>query len=366
MPVATVTDAAGLAALETDWQRLAAECPAATVFQTYEWNAAWWRHFGRVPGRRLRVLTFRSPEGALVGLAPLMTSFWYATPLRRLSFLGTGTSDYLDALASPGWEEQVSEALYQALEHTGGWQIADFQQLREGALLRDRPPGDGGKLAALDVPGEPCPYLALPPTWDMLLQSLGKKTRTNVGYYDRALQKVYQVEAGPVAEADLDGELAHLFELHQRRWNQRWLPGVFGGRRVQAFHRDAARRLLHQGWLRLFFLRLDGVTQASLYCFAYKDRLCYYQGGFEPTLARLSLGTVLTARAMQTAIAEGRAVFDFLRGDEPYKAKWTGASQINARRIITRVGTPCVLLARQAQQWEEAVERRGKAWMRRK
>lgn len=160
--------------------------------------------------------------------------------------------------------------------------------------------------------------------------------------------------------------MTHLFELHQRRWNQRWLPGVFGGKRVQAFHRDAARSLLERGWLRLFYLRLDGVTQASLYCFAYGDRLCYYQGGFEPTLARLSLGTVLTARAMQTAIAEGRAVFDFLRGDEPYKAKWTGAAQVNIRRIIARAGTPFVPLARQTQLWEETVERRGKAWMRRK
>lgn len=202
--VAAVTDAAGLAGLELEWQRLAEGCPAATVFQTYEWNAAWWKHFGRVPGRRLRVLTFRAKDGALVGLAPLMTSFWYATPLRRISFLGTGTSDYLDALAAPGWEEAVAEALYASLEHRGGWQIADFQQLRDGAMLRERRPAESSKLSHFDAPGEPCPYLALPPTWDMLLQSLGKKTRTNIGYYDRALQKVYAVEAEPVTtDADL-------------------------------------------------------------------------------------------------------------------------------------------------------------------
>ena len=363
---AEVRRAAEMAALEPEWQRLASVCPAATVFQTWEWNAAWWRHFGGLPGRRLRVVTFRDAGGTLVGLAPLMTSFWYATPLRRVSFLGTGTSDYLDLLAAPGWEEAAAEGLYAHLAQTGGWQIADFQQLRDGGLLRSRPPAEGTGLASFDAPGEPCPYLALPSDWAMLLQGLGKKTRSNIGYYDRALRKVYTVEIGPVtAEADLDGELGHLFELHQRRWNQRWLPGVFGGGRVQAFHRDAARRLLRQGWLRLFSLRLDGQTQASLYCFAYGDRLCYYQGGFEPTLARLSLGTVLTAHAMQAAIDEERQVFDFLRGDEPYKAKWTGLSRINARRLVTRTGTPFGPLARRAQCLEDAVERRGKAWMRR-
>ena len=232
-----------------------------------------------------------------------MTSFWYMTPMRRLSFLGTGTSDYMDILAAPGWDSRVAEEMYRFLEQTGGWQIADFQQLREGALLRLTPPRSGGKLHSFDAAGESCPYLALPPAWDMLLQSFGKKTRTNIGYYDRALQKVYAVEAGSVTDkAQLEAELTHLFDLHQRRWNQRWLPGVLGGKRVQAFHRDAAARLLAKGWLRLFYLRLDGVTQASLYCFAFSDRFCYYQGGFEPTLARLSLGTVLTARAMQSAI----------------------------------------------------------------
>ena len=164
----------------------------------------------------------------------------------------------------------------------------------------------------------------------------------------------------------LDGEMTRLFELHQRRWNQRWLPGVFAGRRVQRFHRDAARALLKSGHLRLFVLKLDGETLACLYCFAFGDRLCYYQGGFEPTLAKWSLGTVLTAHAMQSAIAEGRAVFDFLRGDEPYKAKWTDQSQTNTRRLLTRSRTPFGPLMRTAQRVEHGIERRAKAWMRRK
>ncbi|MGI4788410.1 MAG: GNAT family N-acetyltransferase [Janthinobacterium lividum] len=367
MQAADIRRAEEMAALEPEWQRLASLCPTATVFQTYEWNAAWWKHFGGTGGRRLRLVTFRGPDGVLVGLAPLMTSFWYATPLRRLSFLGTGTSDYLDVLAAPGWEREVAESLYGYLEATGGWQIADFQQLRASSYLQEHCPNPAVRLTTLDVPGEACPYLPLPETWEALLQGLGKKTRANVGYYDRALHKVYEVAIGPVTdETELDDELTRLFELHQRRWNQRWLPGVFAGKRVQAFHRDAARRLLGKNWLRLFYLRLDGVTQASLYCFGYGDRIAYYQGGFEPTLARLSLGTVLTARAIQTAILEGRQEFDFLRGDEPYKAKWTGESRVNQRRLVTRSRTLFPLLVRLAHNWEDQIERRGKAWMRRK
>lgn len=368
LTVQIVTEAAGLAELAEEWRFLAEVCPFATVFQSYEWNAAWWRHYGRRPGRRLHLLTFReAAQGRLVGLAPLMTSFWYGTPLRRLSFLGTGASDYLDILAAPGYETAVVDAFYAALGQGGGWQIADLQQLRHGGLLRAHSPNDDGALTIFEADGEPCPYLVLPEDWDALTRQFGKKTRANIGYYDRGLRKIYEVDVAAVTQPEeLDDEMTRLFDLHQRRWNQRWLPGVFGSKSVQKFHRDAARSLLESGMLRLFCLRLDGVTQASLYCFAFGDRVCYYQGGFEPTLAKWSLGTVLTSHALQSAIGEGRAVFDFLRGDEPYKAKWTRTNQVNTRRLVTRRGRPFGALARRVQQWEAGIERRAKAWARKR
>ena len=56
-----------------------------------------------------------------------------------------------------------------------------------------------------------------------------------------------------------------------------------------------------------------------LYCFNHGGKGYYYQGGFEPQLARYSPGTVLTAHAIRDAIDRGASEFDFLRGDEPYK-----------------------------------------------
>jgi CelD/BcsL family acetyltransferase involved in cellulose biosynthesis len=364
-----VTNRDGLARLGDEWRQLAQQSATATVFQTFEWNTVWWRRRGRGFGRRLCVLTFREGVGGrLVGLAPMMTSFWYATPLRRLSFLGTGDSDYLDLLTAPGFEDAVTAGFHAELTRRGGWQIADLHHLREGGLLRSRLPGPESGLDCHEAAGEPCPYLALPGDWDTLSRQLGKKTRSNISYYDRGLHKVYAVEASYVTEAAiLNDEMTRLFDLHQRRWNQRWLPGVFGSRPVQRFHRDVAHALLERGWLRLFTLRLDGQTQASLYCFAFGDRLCYYQGGFEPTLAKWSLGTVLTAYALRTSMEEGRAVFDFLRGDEPYKAKWTGTSVVNRRRLLTRSRTPRMgRMIRRVQSWEETIERRAKDWMRKR
>jgi len=143
---------------------------------------------------------------------------------------------------------------------------------------------------------------------------------------------------------DLGPALSVLFELHSRRWNQRLLPGVFVSAKVRRFHRLAALDLLKSGHLRLYVLDLDGEPVAALYCFAWGDRVSYYQGGFEPGLSKLSPGTVLTAYAVRRALEAGVGEFDFLRGEEEYKLRWTGAlKRWNSRRIVGRTPAMHVL-----------------------
>jgi len=329
-----VIDSAAFERLAPEWRKLAAASRFATVFQTYEWTAAWWRHFGR--GRRLRLVVVREAAGALAGIFPLMLSRWYGTPLRRLSLIGTGGTDYLDIIVDDTRLADVVDAAMAALENDRSWHVLDLQQLRDGGALRSaQRPAIVRRVSA----GEACPYVPLPADWAEFLKSLGKKTRANVGYYERNLGRLFEAEVGYVQDPDrLDAEMTALFELHQRRWNKRWLPGVFGAPVVQRFHRDLAKALLDSGHLRLFTIRLDGETQAVLYCFSYGDRFSYYQGGFEPTFARHSLGTVATAAALREAIAEGKGVFDFLRGDEPYKSKWTSHHVNNERWLGWRPG----------------------------
>jgi len=362
--IESIVEPRKMIALESEWRNLADICPTATVFQTYEWNVTWWRYFGRSFGRKLRLLCFRDTQGALVGLAPLMITPFHLVTLRRVAFLGLGTSDYLDLICAPGHEDAVEQAFHQALSEMSGWDMVDLQQLRQGGLLCSQSTGTS-LFKSSETSQEACPYIDLPETWEEYLKSLGKKTRSNISYYDRGLTKVYDVEFESVSDDDvLKEEMENLFDLHQRRWNQRWLPGVFGTKRVQQFHHEVARMLMHKGWLRLFVLRLDGLTQAALYCFSFNGRTCYYQGGFEPTLSKLSLGTVLTARAIHTSIDEGKKVFDFLRGDEPYKAKWTSQSVINVRRVLTRKGAVVDPVVRYTQRIEENIEHRAKSWIR--
>jgi len=335
--VEVIQDSSALPQRQSEWQALAASCGVATVFQTWEWNSVWWRHFGRLPGRRLCLVTMRDTRGVLVGIAPLMTEFWRRTPLRCLSFLGTGQSDYLDILAAPGWELAVTEALYAHLKQRGDWVIADWPNVRAGGILREHSPATSLNLPFRNAETDVCPYLTLPQTGDALTLSLGRHLRTNLGYYDRAIRRVYRTEYHSVAANErCESALDDLFELHERRWNDLGQFGAFRSRRVRAFHHEVAQEAHARGWLRLLSLRLDGSPEASWYGFSYGGLMLYYQSGFEPTLARWSLGTLLTTFALRTAVEEGCATFDFGCGAGNSMAKWTNQTHCNQRRVLTR------------------------------
>jgi CelD/BcsL family acetyltransferase involved in cellulose biosynthesis len=69
--VTAVSAEAEFESLRSEWTELHACSPNHTPFQSWEWNYAWWKHFG-VPGS-LRLLLVRDGS-QLIGIAPLRTT----------------------------------------------------------------------------------------------------------------------------------------------------------------------------------------------------------------------------------------------------------------------------------------------------
>jgi len=307
------------------WRRLQARNPQVSPFQTWEWASLWWKHFGK--GRRAQVLCVQEGDET-VGIAPL-----YATRTgmgRVLRWIGTGISDRLGIVATPEREHAVAESVAEWLE---AQPCADLHQMADGSWMARTAEARGWHVTAQ----EKCPYVVLPETWDAYWGSLSKKTRFNIGYAQRQMQReLGEIQISTACEQELPAALEALFDLHTRRWRQRRLPGGFFHPRVRQFHREWARCAWQNGWLRLHLLRIGESVGAVLYVFHFGRRAYYYLGGFEPTLARYSMGTVLTAYAIRRAIEEGCAAFDFLRGDEPYKYRWKPQVQWHRRACCAR------------------------------
>ncbi|HXG59226.1 MAG TPA: GNAT family N-acetyltransferase, partial [Thermoanaerobaculia bacterium] len=105
---------------------------------------------------------------------------------------------------------------------------------------------------------------------------------------------------------------------------------------TRAFHRDAARRMLGAGALRMYGMRIGGRIVAVFYGFAHRETVYYYLSGYDPSLERLGPGTLVVAHAIEQAVREGAAWFDFLRGAEAYKYGWGATDRINRRRRLMR------------------------------
>ncbi|MDO8683178.1 MAG: GNAT family N-acetyltransferase [Armatimonadota bacterium] len=340
MRLSEVTDVDGFRRLQPVWDATLQRDPDASVFQTWEWQFAWWKHFGKNKKPLILLISDQPGDEHFRAIAPMMLKHYVVPGIRELTFIGAGISDYLDIVCHPDWRLDAAAAVFDHLRSSSHkWDFIDLHQL---------PPGDtislGAKLAAEYYPDfqteildhEVCPVVPLPESWEEYRKLLGKSLRFNIGYYERSLRKQHDVEIGIATEENLDEELDALFHLHTSRWRRRCLPGVLCGANIKNFHKEVARKFLERGWLRLYYLKVDGKTCASHYCFSFKNTMYYYLGGFDPKLAKFGLGTILTAHAIRQAIEEGMSSFDMLRGSEDYKRRWQPEHRTNSRLFICK------------------------------
>jgi CelD/BcsL family acetyltransferase involved in cellulose biosynthesis len=321
-----IEDLETFANLRDEWNELLSNSNSDCLFLTWEWAYTWWQHLAEE--RRLQILVARH-KGRLVGIAPLA---WRARRWRRLlpfpalEFIGAGSagSDYLDFIIRRGEERQTLLALTEYL--AGSKLMLELSRVRSAAsnacMFALETMRRGWRIARLVT--DICPFIDLSShSWESYLASLGTTHRYNMRRRLRNLEKEWYVSFDRVeCEQMRGGALRTLVELHGRRWRERKDPGAFNSRSLVNFHDELSRLALERGWLRLFVLRLNGVAAAALYGFNYHDTFYFYQSGFDPKLNRHSVGLVTMGLAIKHAIEEKVKIYDFLRGDEPYKFLW--------------------------------------------
>lgn len=313
--------------LKDPWKDLIGDSEA-TPFQTWEWNATWHRHLGL--GKRPHLVGFYEGND-LLGLLPLVHHLapW---PCYRLA--ATGPSDVLGPIIRNGHESPIGAEMLEWIAAQRA--LIDLHQIRGNSSWKAQL-GQGIEQAD-------CLLLDLPKTYDGYLQTLSKSLR----YDCRRLEKKQFADEGYRLE-EVSGDrvaegLDSLFEVHRRRWRQRGLPGAFLGKRVP-FQQDWARQADQKGWLWLTLLHHHDRCVGGIYAMRMGNTCYFYQAGFDPGSKSVSPGTVLVAYTIRRAIADGIDVFDFMRGDEPYKRRWKPQREVPNWRfmlgqggILTRIG----------------------------
>lgn len=322
-----VSDPAAFDALEPTWN-MVLERADASVFQSYEWQRTWWRHFGEPnPAAALHLVVLDDGERT-VGIAPFYVERIRALGVvsyKRLAFLGTGPSDYLDVLFERGREEECAQAVAVHLAHHPDlFDVIDLQdctdRLPNHQLLYDALQRQG--FRGKHFISEYCPRTLLKDTWEETLASFKIDNRREIRRRQRNLHKNFTVRYEVVTRPEdaLRG-IEEFIVLHQAKWRNDGHSGVFADSGIARFHREVAQLFAQRGWLYLAFMSANGERAATLYCFMFRDDLAVYLTGNanRSDVFKYSPGRVLTAFCMEEAVKLGKKVCDFMRGTEPYK-----------------------------------------------
>ncbi len=331
-------------ALESAWSELVDESEA-TIFQTFDWNRAWWKYFGT--GKALYTITLYD-EQRLMGILPLFVDTFTMFGRQMYSclrFIGSivsqpegedlkgllAYSDYLDAIIRPGYEElfytQVLGYLKLGCRLSYNEIILDEIPEQSSLLNHFLPVLDENGISYSVSEGSVCPVIKLEKTWDEYLANLSKRSRYHVRKFVKKANKndykVFDIERA----CDLESMLRayeKLVELHQKRWNAIGYPGAFAEKRFYNFLSEATMIFWRKGWAELRLAKsIDEdpciIAVDLLFKFKGETYLVHRAYDIESEFNVHGPGNVLLYQGVKDAIEEQHKIFDFLRGAEGYK-----------------------------------------------
>lgn len=319
------------AALAGVWDELAMAGMTNTPFQRFAYQRAWWEH---LPPAGATLHTVVGMEGE----RPLTIGCFYLVD-GVVHFNGClEETDYLDLIAAPEYAEAGWTAVFEALHSPNfpQWHTLDFCNVPSASLTRTILPQLAQKYGYSwqESVQEVCPIIQLADTFDGYLDGIDSKQRREIQRKMRRAEasgvtlRVVGQDDDVVTAVDQFLTLLQSSTFEKRDW-------LNEGRRALFY--DTAAAAQKAGTLQLMFVEVNGERAAALFNFDYNGRIWVYNSGLNPNaFGPLSLGVVLTAMAIEYAIANGRSEFDFLRGNEIYKYRFGAQDTTIHRQHITR------------------------------
>lgn len=298
-----------------------------------DWLLPWWANYS--DAGELFLLQVLDHGGRTVGIAPLYMRNVLGT--NRIQMLGDGhvCSDYLRWVCSPDQTEAVSNAIVEYLskyiDSFGAFR--SFEMILEG--MQSSSIQTDQILRCFQNHGyhprrrsiESSYRIPLPTSWEEYLGRLDSSPRR------KARKILSRIESG---ELDYQTSSEHeevllrlpdLIRLHQMRRGTLGQPGCYADSRFERFIRHAMPLLVEQGMARLEWCSHNGTVIAIHFMLTGADSVYMYQSGVNPEMMDLEPGHALTVLAIRQAIREKRKCYDFLRGNEKYKAFWGGVEE---------------------------------------
>lgn len=323
-----ITKQAEFAELEKEWGELLKSAESQSVFLTWEWNYSWWEAFGE-KYELFVIAIFDDKE--LIGIAPLYKerSFFF----KRLRFISdqNNISRELGFVLKKDREEEILKKIKDFLEKEKSWDMlywfGAIDSLHAFQFWHDL--FDDKKIFLRQIKGK---YSGVElDDWDKYITTLRPRQRSKV----RSLLKKY-VEAEEREElefvvtrekADLENQFLSFIDLHQKRWNKKNKPGMFGEAGYTQFMKNVSSRLLANDELFFCHLKYQRRYIAHQLCVQKNNVVHLINEAYDEEFKSFSAGNMLRTVAFKYLCEQG-VVYDFLNNYSFHKKSW-GATPAN-------------------------------------
>ena len=311
-----ITDFSRLELLSSAWQCLwEADC-RAEIFQSPGWAKAWWRAYGQ-QYTLCSLVVYEKDE--LVGIMPLVKRG------NSAQFLGTPQADYADIICH---ESRVTEVLTVALDvlvnRVEEWKQCDLKHLAEHSRIVRHYQEIPRRLRR-------CLHLVRTENYRTIVLRRGREEifkellgKHHIRRRQNKLQKAGEVEFRWLeTKAETQQYLGDFFRHHVRRRAAIGNESACASAEFCNFLRALVDEIQPSDRLRFAVLELDGHALAWALGFEVNGKFLLYQHTFDVNAWDYSPGEVLLWKLLEYAKKRISREFDFGKGAEAYKNRFT-------------------------------------------
>lgn len=338
--IETLEDFDSFLRIEPAWNELLERSGIPFPFVTHEWVRTWIEQFGA--GHRIHVLLVKAGR-TVVAIAPLVLrrGWMYGLPVTRLQSIQNVYTERFDFIID-GPLDGIYRAIWNHLvTRSPRWDVLELRQLPSDSptlahLTRlaaaDRHPSD--RWHSCDSP-----YIAVTGSWEGYRGTLARKHLSNLRNRLGRLGRMGRIEVEVIERPEhAMAALEEGWTLEAAAWKGEAGTAIRCLPRVRAFYQEFATRAARRGWLRLYFLRVDGRRIAFCYGLCFRNRTFKLKPGYDPRYASCSPSTVLTSMMIEEAFRHGREEIDFLGVNDRWKQSWTPTTRSHEWLFVFRPG----------------------------
>ena len=168
--------------------------------------------------------------------------------------------------------------------------------------------------------------------WESFEAQIPGRRRSKMRRFRRRLEEQgslsVELEHG---DRGLEALLDEGFAIEGSGWKGERGTAIISSPETERFYREVAAWASERGWLRLWFLRLDGRAIAFGFCLEQGGAHYELKVGFDPAHASFGPGVILTQARLEHSFSAGLGSYEFLGQPERHKLDWTETCRELAR-----------------------------------